>query len=105
MNQPTSQQRDRAFDPVALVAISWRHRAIVLAVIACCLFLALAYISLVSPKYTSVSQILIDPRSLQVVGNDIAARTQSADGSALDAESQALVLMSASVLEEVVRRE
>jgi len=105
MNQRTSEQRDKAFDPVALLAISWRHRAIVLAVIVCCLFLGLAYISLAAPKYTSVSQILIDPRSLQVVGNDIAARTQSTDGSALDAESQALVLMSASVLEEVIRRE
>lgn len=95
----------RAFDPIVLVTTSWRHRAIFVATIICCLFVGLTYVLIVTPKFTSISQILVDPRSLQVIGNDIAARTQSADGNALDAESQTLVLMSASVLEEVVRRE
>lgn len=105
MSDPTHTFHDRRIDPTALIDAILRRRGWIIMTVAVCLLLALAYISFAAPKYTAVSQLLVDPRSLQIVGNDIAARTQTSDGSSLETESQTLILTSLTVLTEVIRRE
>ena len=61
---------------------------------------------LVSPaQYTATTRLMIDPGGLQVVANDITAKTQISDASLLVIDSQINVLTSNTVLGQVVDRE
>src|SRR5437868_6007417 len=49
--------------------------------------------SLLPARYTAATSILLDPRGLQVVNNDISGRAGSGDGQAAEAESQRYVVV------------
>jgi uncharacterized protein involved in exopolysaccharide biosynthesis len=66
--------------------------------------LALAFIALMPKRYTATSEILIDPRGLQVVQNDITPRSQNNELSIAVVESQIRVVASEATLREVIRR-
>lgn len=58
----------------------------------------------VSPQYTSRLEILVDPTALNIVPDDILGRRPQSDSGVSQAETQARVIRSDSVLRRVVRR-
>ncbi|MBA4612599.1 GumC family protein [Stappia taiwanensis] len=68
------------------------------------LFVALALVFLImqTPKYRATAELLIDPQGLQIVGNDIVARENGEMLERLAVDSQAYVILSNTVLGDVV---
>lgn len=65
---------------------------------------AAAWLVLVPPRYAAVTQILIDPRGIQVVKDGVTPSDQASDASLLLVDSQIRVLISDDVLRKVVDR-
>ncbi|MEH3116131.1 MAG: exopolysaccharide transport family protein [Methylorubrum populi] len=65
---------------------------------------AVAWLALVPPQYAAVTQILIDPRGIQVVKDGVTPADQASDASLLLVDSQIRVLISDDVLRQVVNR-
>jgi uncharacterized protein involved in exopolysaccharide biosynthesis/Mrp family chromosome partitioning ATPase len=65
---------------------------------------AVAWLALVPPLYAAVTQILIDPRGIQVVKDGVTPSDQASDASLLLVDSQIRVLISDDVLRQVVSR-
>jgi uncharacterized protein involved in exopolysaccharide biosynthesis len=57
-----------------------------------------------TPRYVSQIKILIDPRGLQILPNDLSPGAVSADATFAVVESQVQVITSTEVLEKVVAR-
>ena len=77
-------------------------------ILALCALLATAAavetLALVTPRYTSTLEILVDPAALNIVENDIVARGPQNDSGVSQMETQARVIRSDSVLRRVVQR-
>lgn len=69
--------------------------------LACGLLVGL-YLALQSPQYRATASLLVDPGALQVVGKDIVRSDTAASIDLANIESQALVIVSNSVLEQLV---
>ena len=67
--------------------------------------MGLTYALLMPPRYRSSAQLLIDPRGLQILKNEITKSGETTDGNLIDIENQRYVLLSRSVLKPVVERE
>lgn len=67
-----------------------------------CALLAAAYLTLSPPSYRATASLLVDPGALQVVGKDILRNDTAASIDLANIESQALVIVSNSVLEQLV---
>lgn len=65
-------------------------------------FVGLGAGTLIKPRFTSYSDIMLDPSSLQVIADDLYARNLQSDAQLLDVESKMRVLTSANVLARVV---
>ena len=78
--------------------------ALVLAPAVLLVVAAVAWLALVPPLYAAVTQILIDPRGLQVVKDGVTPADQASDASLLLVDSQLRVLVSDDVLRQVVSR-
>ncbi len=78
--------------------ILWRRRKWIAAATVLALVGTLGYALLATPQYTAVTQILVDPRDKQVVGNDVNPSSIAADGGVTQVESQGSVLQSSGVL-------
>lgn len=78
--------------------------ALVLAPMVLLLVAAVAWLALVPPLYAAVTQILIDPRGIQVVKDGVTPADQASDASLLLVDSQIRVLISDDVLRQVVQR-
>jgi len=59
--------------------------------------------TLIKPRFTSYSDLLVDPTNLQVVADDIYAQNIQGEAQLLDVESKMRVLTSTNVLASVVR--
>jgi len=59
--------------------------------------------TLIKPRFTSYSDMLLDPSNLQVIADDIYARNIQGEAQLLDVESKMRVLTSTNVLGNVVR--
>ena len=68
------------------------------------LALAGVVLALTPPRYTATAEILIDPRGLQIVKDDLSPPGQASDASLLLVDSQMQVLASDDVLRKVVDR-
>jgi succinoglycan biosynthesis transport protein ExoP len=91
---------------LAKLAGAMRRRAgLILLVAGIPVALACLYLLFAPPRYTASVRMLLDPRGLQVVGNDISSRSASTDGSLTEAESQQYVVASLGVLSKVVDAE
>ena len=102
MRAPSNRQPIVNAAPLDLTEFFRRHlRAIILATIISLLF-ALAFSVLSAPKYRSSAQLLIDPRGLQILKNEITRGGESTDGNLVDIENQRYVLLSRSILQAVV---
>jgi len=64
--------------------------------------LGLAFAMLSPPRYTAMSEILLDPSSLQVIADDLYSQNSAQDAQLLEAESKLKVLTSGNVLDRVV---
>lgn len=93
------------FDAGELVAALWRRRWWVLLPMLLAASLAAAYGIVRPAKYVATAQILIDPRGLQLVEKDLAPPAATNEALSAIVESQMRVMLSDSVLREVVRRE
>ncbi|KQO88673.1 lipopolysaccharide biosynthesis protein [Methylobacterium sp. Leaf92] len=78
--------------------------ALVLAPAVLLLVAAVAWLALVPPLYAAVTQILIDPRGIQVVKDGVTPSDQASDASLFLVDSQIRVLISDDVLRQVVNR-
>jgi uncharacterized protein involved in exopolysaccharide biosynthesis len=78
-----------------------RKRAIALVAIAF-VAVALAYLAVVSPRYQASTEILVDPRGLQVVANDVTPRSENNESAISLVESEMRVVQSEAVLRAVV---
>lgn len=89
-------------DDTADVGDIWRifycRRRVILAVVAVCFVVALAYAMAASPQYASTAEIFIDPRDRQILAKDVNPDTLAADGGLLQVETQARVVASDAVL-------
>ncbi|MBB3997023.1 GumC family protein [Aureimonas pseudogalii] len=104
-SSPASADPARSlFDPLAVAGEVWRRRRMVLLAGVVGLVLAGSYASTIPPQFTAVTQIVIDPRNLNLVQNEV---TETPTGMTTDAtlaliESQIAVMTSNSVLGRVV---
>lgn len=90
------------FDPVAFVR-RWWPMVVLFAVIG--MIAAVVVSRLVPPRFTATSQILVDPRGLQIFDNELQPRQQDANTGVNFVESQARVITSQSVIARVVEKE
>jgi len=86
-------------------SVIWRGKATILGTTAASLLMAVLVVLVVPPRYTAVTQILIDPTDFHAVGNDLTPANQANDAAVLQVESQVRVLMSDSVLRRVIKSE
>jgi uncharacterized protein involved in exopolysaccharide biosynthesis/Mrp family chromosome partitioning ATPase len=101
--QPKKSQPPGGFSLMDLSRLLWRRKTGIIgaALIAACAAVAVG--KSVSPKYTAVAQLYIDPRELQLVDRELTPRAQDVSGLAMVVESQARLITSNSVLLPVVR--
>src|SRR5579862_7010548 len=89
-------------DVLKICSALWRGRVTILTSIAASLLLAGLFVLFVPHRYTSVTEILIDPADLRAVANDPTRSGQSNDTALLQVESQVRVLTSDDVLRRIV---
>ncbi|MCY1666781.1 GumC family protein [Rhizobium sp. SL86] len=86
-----------------LKEILLHRRRLVVGTAAVLTLLALIYSLLTAPLYSATAEILIDPRDLQVVTNDLYPNSVAADGGITQVESQVSVVQSTGVLTRAVQ--
>lgn len=79
-----------------------RRKKLIAAITGTCALLALVIALFMTPRYVSQIKILIDPRGLQILPNDLSPAAASADATFAVVESQVQVITSTEVLEKVV---
>jgi len=93
---------DLRLEADAVLRRNWR---LVAATTLAALLFGLAFALLSPAKYKSSAQLLVDPRGLQILKNDITRAPENADGNLVDVENQRYILLSRSILGAVVDRE
>lgn len=88
-------------DIPAITGVLWRRRIWVIGTVSALLLACLSYIILVPPQFVAVTQVLIDPRGLDVVEKQLTPQN-APSGGVEQVESQRLVLISDQVLRRVV---
>ena len=78
---------------------NWR---LILATTLAMLAFGLLFAAFAPAKYRSATQLLIDPRGLQILKNEITRSGDSTDGNLIDIENQRYILLSRSILQAVV---
>jgi uncharacterized protein involved in exopolysaccharide biosynthesis/Mrp family chromosome partitioning ATPase len=91
------------FSVTELAALLWQRKAGIVgaALIAACAAVAVG--KSLSPKYTAIAQLYVDPRELQLVDRELTPRAQDVSGLAMVVESQARLITSNSVLLPVIQ--
>ena len=96
---------DRAEDqspPGEIFTVLWRRRVWLWLGALFGLIAAVVFLALVTPKYTAVAQLLIDPNDLRVVDNQVTSSATPTDANTAYVESQVRVLTSDNVLRKVI---
>lgn len=88
----------------AAVAL-WRRKIPILLLGAAFAAVAAAYSSTLPDRYQSTAQILIDPRDLRVIANDVSPNNLNSDSTTAYIESQARIITSTNTLRKIVDRE
>src|SRR5690606_38149006 len=102
--QPTGRARiDPSIDVFGLIGTIVRRWVLVLGTAILVVVLALAALMAIGPRYEATSRILIDPREVRVVENELVQRGYG--DNLLLVESQVEVIGSETVLGRVVERE
>ncbi len=111
-NQPIERGRSEApqrkseasFNALELVNLLWRRKIAIAsaALIGACL--AVAGGKSLTPRYTAIAQLYVDPRELQLVDRELTPRAQDVSGMSMVVESQARLITSNSVLLQVIKQ-
>jgi succinoglycan biosynthesis transport protein ExoP len=94
---------DPSLDLLGLVDLVLRRKWLILGTTVAVVALALAALWMVGPRYKATARLLIDPRELRIVENEIAARDLAGD--MVLVESQVEIITSEAVLSRVVKAE
>src|SRR5690349_8380683 len=89
-------------DVAAFVALVRRQARFIALVTGGAVLAMAAFVLLVTPQYTAVTEILINPTDLQAVDKSLTSNVQLSDANIVQVESQVRVLTSDSVLRRVV---
>jgi len=100
--QPGARALDNDPPPGEFFAVLWRRRPWIMLGMLAGLLGAVAFLTLVTPRYTSVAQLLIDPNDLRVVDNAVTSSSTPSDANTAYVESEARVLSSDKVLLKVI---
>lgn len=100
---PAPPTAGASVDVLGLIDMVWRRKWLILATAAAVVALALAALAVIGPRYKATARILIDPREVRVVQNDVVQ--QGLGNDLLLIESQVEVITSETVLMRVVRQE
>ncbi len=100
-----SQSRQNGFGLLELISALWRRKLLIGACAATGAILAAAYSGTLPNLYQATAQILIDPRELRVLGNDVTPNNLNSDSTTAYIESQARILSSTDTLRRIVDRE
>ena len=103
-NKPDLTPEPWFLDPREVLRVLRPRWMLVLAPAILLVAAAAAWLVLVPPRYAAVTQILIDPRGIQVVKDGVTPSDQASDASLLLVDSQIRVLISDDVLRRVVDR-
>ena len=99
----TVTERDEFFFELReLAALVRRRKVWIVAAMAVCAGLALLAIAFHQPVYTSTAQVMLDPRGLNVVGDQVIPQSPSSDVNDAVIDTETRLLTSDSVLEAVV---
>ncbi|ALN72308.1 GumC family protein [Aureimonas sp. AU20] len=101
-----AQERASLFDPAVIAGGIWDRRGLLVLTTLLGLGLAGAYAYSTPKRYTGIAQIVLDPRDLNIVQNDVtvAPTGMSTDATLALVESQIAVMTSNTVLEQVVSK-
>jgi len=92
-----------SLDVLGLLDLIWRRKWLILGTAVAVVVLALGALSMIGPRYKATARILIDPREVRVVQNELVQ--QSLGNDIVLIESQVEVITSETVLMRVVRQE
>lgn len=97
-------ERDERTSPGEIFAVLWRRRIWIALGAFAGLVAAVAFLALVTPRYTAVAQLLIDPNDLRVMDNAVTPSNTLSEATTAYVESQARVLTSDTVLRKVIEQ-
>src|SRR6185312_12526851 len=94
---------EASFNVLELVSLLWRRKIAIAsaALIGACLAVTVG--KSLTPRYTAIAQLYVDPRELQLVDRELTPRAQDVSGLAMVVESQARLITSNNVLLQVIR--
>ncbi|MBV8925535.1 MAG: hypothetical protein JOZ74_09235 [Bradyrhizobium sp.] len=90
------------FDLLTLFRLLWQRKTMIIASALVTAAAAVAIGKSLTPKYTAVAELYIDPRELQLVDRELTPRAQDVSGLSMVVESQARLITSNSVLLQVI---
>lgn len=97
------QPAGASVDVLGLIVMVWRRKWLIVATAAAVIGLTLVALAMIGPRYKATARILIDPREVRVVQNDIVQ--QGLGNDIMLIESQVEVITSETVLMRVVVKE
>jgi uncharacterized protein involved in exopolysaccharide biosynthesis/Mrp family chromosome partitioning ATPase len=99
----TSERAPSGFDLFALFGLLWQRKTLIIAsaLIAACAAVIIG--KSLSPKYTAIAELYVDPRELQLVDRELTPRAVDVSGLSMVVESQARLITSNSVLLQVIQ--
>lgn len=92
------------FDPVYLATSIWASRGLILFVMLLGLAASVAVAMTTPKRYTATTQILVDPRDIKVVANEVTPNGLPSEATLALIESQTAVILSNNVLSRVVAK-
>ncbi|MBR0790351.1 hypothetical protein JQ631_14830 [Bradyrhizobium manausense] len=95
---------EAGFNVLELVSLLWRRKIAIAsaALIGACLAVTVG--KSLTPRYTAIAQLYVDPRELQLVDRELTPRAQDVSGMSMVVESQARLITSNSVLLQVIQQ-
>src|SRR5258708_27803554 len=92
-----------SFSVLDLSRLLWRKKIRIAMAALICACAAVAIGKSLSPKYSAIAQLYVDPRELQLVDRELTPRAQDISGLAMVVESQARLITSNNVLLQVIQ--
>jgi uncharacterized protein involved in exopolysaccharide biosynthesis len=102
---PTVAGETMTFGLASLPAALWRRKWWPIAISLLFAGAAAGYATLLKDRYQATSQVLIDPRELRVLANDVTPNNLNSDSTTAYIESQARIVTSANMLRRIIDRE
>src|ERR1700761_2289153 len=91
------------FDLFTLFSLLWRRKTLIIASAMIAAVAAVIAGKSITPKYTAVAELYIDPRELQLVDRELTPRAVDVSGLSVVVESQSRLITSNSVLLQVIQ--